>query len=257
MWCLPGRPICVSELQTDIRGDVQEQRLGSKRHADIGQKGADGDDRRQARRTWCGHFSFSNSRWMAAAKSVCPCCCASAFASVAHLTASSFLPSRAYPTARPNRYRGVSASRGSTSFSNWATASSVQSEGNEHPADVEACEAKEWLHLDGAPVQDLQRRLRLALTLQSPLQVVEGPRVHGVGGEGLAVGLGGLLPLLLQGHQDAEVVVRIADVAAKANRLPIVLLALRPVSLPSVERNQVRMGPGERRFLGERGLVGG
>ena len=50
--------------------------------------------------------------------------------------------------------------------------------------------------------------------------------VRGIQCQGLAVRVGGGIPFLLQAEHDAVIVVRFAEIAAKRDRGPVVLLGL-------------------------------
>ena len=89
------------------------------------------------------------------------------------------------------------------------------------------------------------------MLLEDLAEVVARLRMQRVDGERLTVRVGREVPLVLKAEHHAEVIVRFRQVDAQCHDGTIVLLCLRPLSGPAVERNQVGMRIGQRRIDGE------
>ncbi len=104
----------------------------------------------------------------------------------------------------------------------------VLSESQQHSSEIEPREPESRLRVERLPVL-VACRAELLAALENLSEVVVGLRVRGIEREGLPVGVRGEIPFLLQAEQDAVVVVRFAEIAAKRDRGPVVLLGFCPV----------------------------
>ena len=124
----------------------------------------------------------------------------------------------------------------------------------QHPTDVEACEAERGLALNRTAVR-LQCGFRFPLALEDLTQVVRRAGVKRVCGQRFLIGIRRLLPLVLQPEQHAIVVVGVGGVTAETQGLAIMHFPLGPLLVASVERDQIHVSLGLVRIFRQRGLV--
>ena len=127
---------------------------------------------------------------------------------------------------------------------------------DEHPSQVESGEPERRLTVAGLAIRG-SRFFEAALALEDLPEVVVGLRVTRVDRNRLPVSVGSVRPSLLQAEQHAVVVMRVAEIEAERHDRAIVLFGLRPVALPAIERDEVRMRLSDRRIDGQRRFVRG